>query len=197
MNIRLPFLLFVLILLPVQAGAADGWFGGIKVSPWVNRADALLNLDRSDGGTSTAPAAAASSATGRRRPTLPVPARRLDVEVGYGEGAAGPGDGLNGSPRTNQPGRNFRLAGVGTLPIGDGVGLTGRVGAYKGDIEMQNAYRLTPDESVHPTYGMGVRYDFSPNLRVQGGWDRYHLGASLRPGDGGIDLLTIGLKYRF
>ena len=157
--------------------ATDGWFGGIQVAPWIDRSDALLNLDRLD-----APVRKRGGGTA---------VRRFDLEVGYGEGA-GPavaGVASNGT-------RDFRLAGVGTWSLGDALGLTGRVGAYRGDIEVGSLYRLTPDASLHPTYGMGLRFDVSANLRLQGGWDRYHLGPSLRPGDG-VDLLTIGLKYRF
>ena len=181
----LPTLLIALALAPAPSWAAEGWFGGLNLAPWINRADALLNLDRGDAGQ-------------RKRVGSLMPAsRRVDVELGFGDSSSDGGDGVTGGGRNTQPGRNFRLAGVGTWPLGDSVGLTGRVGAYRGDIEMQNAYRITPDASLHPTFGMGVRYDFSANLRLQGGWDRYHLGGSLRPGDGGVDLLTIGLKYRF
>jgi hypothetical protein len=87
---------------------------------------------------------------------------------------------------------------VGTWALNDSLGLTGRLGAFKGDVDASTLYRLTPDgNSLHPTIGMGLRYDISSNLRLQGGWDRYHLGVSLHPGDGGVDLLSIGLKYRF
>ena len=48
-------------------------------------------------------------------------------------------------------------------------------------------------------YGVGLKYDFSQNFRVQGGWDRYRLGTDNTTIDGNrnIDLLSIGLKYRF
>ena len=104
---------------------------------------------------------------------------------------------LAGAQHSSATGRNFRLSGVGVWSLGENFGVTGRVGAYQGDVELGNGYRDNVSAVIHPTYGMGLRYDVSANLRVQGGWDRYHLGQSLRPGDGGVDLLTIGLKYRF
>ena len=157
--------------------ATDGWFGGIQVAPWIDRSDALLNLDRLD-----APL---------RKRAGALAARRFDVEFAYGDPATAP---VGATPANG--GRDFRLAGVGTWSLGEAVGLTGRVGAYRGDVDASTLYRLTPDASLHPTYGMGLRFDVSANLRLQGGWDRYHLGPSLRAGDG-VDLLTIGLKYRF
>lgn len=184
---RLPFLLLCLLaMVPSHAAASDGWFGGLKLAPWVNRADALLNIDRS------------TDSPTRKRPMAAAPTRRFDVEVGYSESA--PDNSARGGVSPNRgflAGHDFRLAGVGELAFGDKLGLTGRLGAFRGDIDSANQYRDVPDLSVHPTYGMGLRYDVSPDLRLQGGWDRYHLGQSLRPGDGGVDLLSIGLKYRF
>ena len=173
-------LLIALAILPAGAWAADGWFGGIQVAPWMSRADALLNLDRSD-----------VPLTRKARPGQSAANRRFDVEFGYADSDASSG------ARPGSTGRDFRLAGVGTWALADNLGVTGRLGAYRGDVDGRAVYQLTPDAALHPTYGMGLRYDVSANLRLQGGWDRYHLGPSLHPGDAGVDLLTIGLKYRF
>lgn len=174
-----------LALLAASTGtpAADGWFGGLQVAPWVSRADALLNLDYA-GGSIDLPQRKVHGSV------LPaVPTHRFDVELAYAE---------DSSAGSGQAGRDFRLAGVGTWKLNDSFGFTGRVGAYRGDVDASTLYRLTPDAaSLHPLVGMGMRYDISSNLRLQGGWDRYHLGISLNPGNGGVDLLTIGLKYRF
>jgi hypothetical protein len=175
----------VLLLADVPAAqAADGWFAGIQVAPWMTRADALLNLDRAD-----------AAQLRKARPGQLPPVRRFDLELAYAADAGADGNGTPGRPMTG--GRDFRLAGVGTWSLGDKFGVTGRLGAYRGDVDAGTVYRLTPDAGLHPTYGMGLRYDVSANLRLQGGWDRYHLGQSLHPGDSGVDLLTIGLKYRF
>jgi len=45
--------------------------------------------------------------------------------------------------------------------------------------------------------GFGMKYDISSSLRLQGGWDRYQLTSNRINGDAGIDLLSLGLKYRF
>ncbi|MDE3009986.1 MAG: hypothetical protein KGI67_03785 [Pseudomonadota bacterium] len=152
----------------------------------MSRADGLLNLDRGSG--SDLPV---HKVHGSVLPS--VPAKRFDVELAYAES-----DGGNVGHPVSGAGRDFRVAGVGTWALNDSLGVTGRLGAYRGDVDPGQIYRLTPDSpALHPTYGMGLRYDISANLRLQGGWDRYHLGVSLHPGDGGVDLLSIGLKYRF
>ena len=174
------------------AQAADtAWFSGIRVAPWMSHNDALMNLDRGD---ATNPPPRKSRLNGSQ--AAAVPSRRVDVEVAYLD--ANPADGTVNPARLAQPGRDFRVAGVGTWALDDKFGVLGRVGAYHGDVDGSALYRLTPDSSsLRPTFGMGLRYDLSSNLRLQGGWDRYHLGQSLRPGDDGVDLLSIGLKYRF
>jgi hypothetical protein len=177
----------LLLCLSVAAGgahAAEGWFGGLNINPWLNRADALLNVDRAERSDNPA----------RKRPGSAATGRRFDLELGYAD--AGGDNGVSAN-RPASATRDFRFAGVGVWSLGDSFGLTGRFGAYRGDLDGGGLYRLTPDSTLHPTYGMGLRYDISANLRLQGGWDRYHLGQSLRPGDAGVDLLTIGLKYRF
>jgi len=95
--------------------------------------------------------------------------------------------------------KDFRITSSKTWAVGDKLGVTGRFGAFNSaEIDpSNNGYKLGSDSAYRPTYGMGIRYDVSSNLRLQGGWDRYHLSTSLRPGEGEVDLLTIGLKYRF
>ena len=182
----LPVMMLALLAGSGGAQAAEGWFGGLQVAPWISRADALLNLDHG----SDLPARKV------RGSVLPMaPTRRFDVELAYAESNAEGAASIN-RPTGSQ--RDFRVAGVGTWSLNDNLGVTGRLGAYRGDVDASTLYRLTPDgNSLHPTIGMGLRYDISSNLRLQGGWDRYHLGVSLHPGDGGVDLLSIGLKYRF
>jgi hypothetical protein len=101
--------------------------------------------------------------------------------------------------KSNSGSKDFRLTSSKTWAMGDKFGVTGRIGAFNSaEIDpSNNGYKLGGDSAYRPTYGMGLRYDVNSSLRLQGGWDRYHLSTSLRPGDGEVDLLTIGLKYRF
>ena len=89
--------------------------------------------------------------------------------------------------------KDFRLTSSKTWVMGDKFGVTGRIGAFNSaEIDpSNNGYKLGGESAYRPTYGMGLRYDVNSSLRLQGGWDRYHLGTSLRPGDGEVDLLTL------
>jgi hypothetical protein len=102
------------------------------------------------------------------------------------------------SGRGLAPAKEFRFTSSGAWAVTDKLGFTGRIGAYTGDANSYSGIgKYSSELAPRPTYGMGIRYDVSHNLRLQGGWDRYHLGSSLSPNDNGVDLLTIGLKYRF
>jgi len=47
-------------------------------------------------------------------------------------------------------------------------------------------------------FGLGVRYDFSRNAGVRFEWERFvNVGDAATTGRGDIDLLAIGLQYRF
>jgi len=101
------------------------------------------------------------------------------------------------NPSSSIKAHGWQFLGVGTLPLGERFGVFGRVGAFRGDPDL-NANYSGGSDATRATYGMGLKYDFSSNFRVQGAWDRYRLG--VRPGSGDVqdvDLLSIGLKYKF
>jgi opacity protein-like surface antigen len=93
------------------------------------------------------------------------------------------------------------LLGIGTLPVTQGFSLFGKVGVVRGDEDGNlnfggPAYRL--DGSTELTYGLGLKYDFSSNLGLRLEWQRFTPGGYLQPfGEGDVDLLSGGLRYRF
>jgi hypothetical protein len=75
----LPVLSLALLTGAGGVQAAEGWFGGLQVAPWISRADALLNLDHG----------AELPARKLRGSVLPIaPAHRFDVELAYAVGPA-------------------------------------------------------------------------------------------------------------
>jgi len=122
-------------------------------------------------------------------------AARADMLLNLDRTDTGVASGL----KSTSASKDFRLTSSKTWIVGEKLGVIGRIGAFNSaEIDpSNNGNKLGSDSAYRPTYGMGLRYDVSNSLRLQGGWDRYHLGTSLRPGDGEVDLLTIGLKYRF
>lgn len=95
--------------------------------------------------------------------------------------------------------KSWQFSSTGTLPIGSKFGVTGKIGAYRGELAFADSQSIADDGKTKAHYGVGVKYDFSENFRLQGGWDRYRLGTNPTTvdGDRNVDLLSIGLKYRF
>ena len=104
-------------------------------------------------------------------------------------------------PGSLAPGKakGWQLSSTGTLPIGKKLGVTGKVGAYRGELDLGPTQATLDDGKTKAIYGLGVQYDVTHNFRLQGGWDRYYLGTPSQTPEAqrNIDLLSIGLKYKF
>ncbi len=83
---------------------------------------------------------------------------------------------------------------VGTLPLGSGFSLLGRVGLFNGKLE--NSFAGGSDKGTNAKFGAGVQYDFSTHLGLRGEWERYRFDASGNS-NANTDLYSIGLNYRF
>lgn len=165
---------------PTSYGANSGWFGGIRLtSPELNTA----------------------SVTVVERTSLNLfwryPIRlKWDMEIGATEPVQlGRGAGLR-PPASRKQG--WQVLGVGTMPLSKSVGLFGKLGAYQWGAETNPTIAGLSETEPQPTYGLGLKYDLTRNLSVSGEWDRYRLGPNSGvPADSDIDLLSVGLKYRF
>lgn len=166
---------------PVMS-AEPGWFGGIRVStPGVD-----------------APAAAQAEDLDVNWRVFQVPIRlKLGMEVGLVDrdpiSETGPGLRLPGVDKLG-----WQVVGVGNMPISKNWGVFGKLGAHRWGTDVTSNFSSIGNSEPRPTYGLGLKYHFTDNLSVSGEWDRYQLGPGngVRP-DGEIDLLSIGLKYRF
>jgi hypothetical protein len=163
--------------------ANPGWFGGIRIgTPSVDAP--LVNLAEEPDATLT---------------VFRFPIRlKLGMELGFSErndatDLSGTGLKLPAEDRFG-----WQVLGVGSVPITKNWGVFGKIGAYRWNQELTSNFSSVVGTDPQPTYGLGLKYDFSRNFTVSGEWDRYQLGPSngARP-DSEIDLLSIGLKYRF
>jgi OOP family OmpA-OmpF porin len=114
--------------------------------------------------------------------------RHLAAEIGYH--ALGEASMTGGTLE----GKAWEAVGVASWPFNDRVSVFGKLGAYSGKLEA----RGTDESKTDATYGVGLRYDFTPHIGVRGEWQRY----SKMGGDNGIpetdvDVLSVGLVYRF
>jgi Outer membrane protein beta-barrel domain len=126
--------------------------------------------------------------------------RLVGVEMGAEMGRLNLRDQGLVEPGSLAPGlrpKGWQFSGVGTVSVGQKLGVFGRLGAYRGELDLSPSQASAADGKTKATYGVGLMYDFSENFRVQGGWDRYRLGNEDSAATGDVDLLTIGLKYKF
>jgi hypothetical protein len=174
-------------LLWVACGSASaanpGWFGGIRMgTPGVDAP--VSNLAEEPDATLT---------------VFRFPIRlKLGMELGLSErqtNADFSGVGLR-LPSDDRLG--WQVLGVGSVPITKNWGVFGKLGAYRWNQDLGSNFSSIGGTNPRPTYGLGLKYDFTGNFSVSGEWDRYQLGpANGGRNDADIDLLSIGLKYRF
>ena len=179
----------LLLAAPLTYAAGANWFGGIDVTGRL--ADAPNFSGRIDDHIKSRKIYGAYQIN-----------RLLGVEMGADIGRISARDNGLIEPGSLAPGlrpKGWQFSSTGTLPIGQKLGVTGKVGAYRGELDVSASQSINDDGKTKPMYGVGLKYDFSQNFRVQGGWDRYRLGTdnTTIDGDRNIDLLSIGLKYRF
>ena len=113
--------------------------------------------------------------------------RHFAAELGYhnlGEASA-PGATLEASA--------WELVAVGSYPIVNQLSVYGKLGVYRGELEGPAAEETNTDL----TYGVGLQYDVLKNVGVRGEWQRYNKmgGGDIRETD--VDVLSVGVIYRF
>ena len=121
--------------------------------------------------------------------------RYWGIEAGYVDfGKFSVKGALGGAPvKANVDVTAWTLAGIGTLPIGDGAFvLLGKLGVARG--KASGEATVVPvdfnDTSTDVLFGFGARYNINPKLGVQFDWERYYF-------DDRAYLYTLGLRYKF
>ena len=105
-----------------------------------------------------------------------------------GTGAGGPLTG--GSAETT--GWNF--SGTGTLPLSPNFDLFGKLGIMMWETKSSFVIGGAPGSQKNDgndfTYGVGVAYNFTPNLALRAEWERFKAVDD-------IDLLSVGVAFKF
>lgn len=91
---------------------------------------------------------------------------------------------------------------VGILPVSETFSVFGKLGAYslKTELSASAAGASASDSARNSdlTYGVGVNYSFSKDLKMRGEWERFEkVGDANKTGQSDIDLLSLGLTYQF
>lgn len=89
----------------------------------------------------------------------------------------------------------FNMAAIGAIPLSPALSLFGKLGIFSWEAEANDRTAGLPFTQTLDGndlfFGFGASYSFTRNLSVRGEWERFQLD------DTDVDLLSIGLAYRF
>ena len=133
--------------------------------------------------------------------------RHLAVEAGYTDlGEVGVSGVLSGvSVRGTVEVTAFELMGVGSIPLMDRFSLYGKLGLYHAETKQNvtgslGTVTVTDNEkekNTDLTFAFGARFDITRNLGVRAEWQRYLDVGGGEIGEDDVDVLSVGLLYRF
>ena len=96
----------------------------------------------------------------------------------------------------------WELVAVGMLPLAERFSLYGKLGLYRADTDIEvNFVSLgsvtDSDSNTDLTFGIGVRFDITPRLGVRLEWQRYSGVSAADFDDGDVDVMSLGVAWRF
>jgi len=96
----------------------------------------------------------------------------------------------------------FEVVGVGALPLNQQFSVYGKLGFYRGEAKASatlGAFSGSQKETnTDLTLGVGVQYNFNPQLGVRGEWQRYgSMGGDSIGGTFDLDVFAVGVTYKF
>jgi OmpA-OmpF porin, OOP family len=92
----------------------------------------------------------------------------------------------------------WEAVGVGAFPVANALSVYGKLGAYYGKSEFRSSLAGSGDDTNGGlTYGFGAQYDVARNIGVRLEWQRYDQVGGSRSGETDIDVLNLGVVYRF
>jgi OmpA-OmpF porin, OOP family len=96
----------------------------------------------------------------------------------------------------------WELVAVGSLPVAERFSLFGKLGLYRADTDVSIAFTgagtaTDNDSNTDLTFGVGARYDFTRNLGLRAERQRYSDVKAGDFGDSNVDVLSLGIIYRF
>lgn len=114
--------------------------------------------------------------------------RNFAAELGYTDfGSASSGG-------TTVEGTAIELVGVGSLPLSDKFAVFGKLGFAMTDGEASALGVTASDDSVELTYGIGVKYNFTPALAVTA---EYQMYPDFANGFSDVSVMSVGVLFRF
>jgi OmpA-OmpF porin, OOP family len=133
--------------------------------------------------------------------------RHFAVEAGYtdlGEVTVSAASGTS-SVRGTIELSAFELMAVGSFPVADRFSLYGKLGLYRAETEQRLQVTLgtltvsdnKTEKNADLTFGFGARFDITRNLGVRAEWQRYLDVGGGEIGEDDVDVLSVGILWRF
>jgi OOP family OmpA-OmpF porin len=133
--------------------------------------------------------------------------RNFAAELGYTDlgktKARGVVSGVNIDAKTEKTA--WELVGIGSIPVADRFSLYGKLGINNGKVKdsatgSAGGFTATaPASAIHkgPTFGFGAELGITQNIAVRAEWQRYKDMGGTNTGKSNVDVLGVGLLYRF
>ena len=92
----------------------------------------------------------------------------------------------------------WELVGVGMWPVANALSVYGKLGGYWGKSELHSSVVPSGDDTNGGlTYGVGAQYDMMRNAAVRVEWQRYDNVGGATTGETDIDVMNVGLLWKF
>lgn len=95
-------------------------------------------------------------------------------------------------------GQGLNLSLVGTLPLGQSIGLNGRVGTIYGWTKVEGSapgLATGRDHGFGLSYGAGINFALTRTVDLRLDWDRYRL--DFKTGRDDVDVASVGVAFKF
>ncbi len=113
------------------------------------------------------------------------------AHVDFGDFDGSTPNSLGGSDPFSASANGLELGLVGRIPLGDRFAITAKVGKMWWDSEIQVGAQSQSDSGNSFVYGLGAEVELNEVFALTGAWQRVDIS------DADVDLLSIGLKFRF
>jgi OmpA-OmpF porin, OOP family len=126
--------------------------------------------------------------------------KHFALELGYQQIGEANASGPGGSIKLEATVMEF--VAVGMLPVADRFSVYGKIGLYRGETDASGNTFLTgpiseSESNTDLTFGVGLQFDVARNFGVRAEWQRYQDIGGGNIGEGDVDVMSIGLIYRF
>ena len=125
--------------------------------------------------------------------------RYIAVEGGYVDLGKASISGPQGFASTDS--KAWQVGAVGSVPLSPQFAFTGKFGLARASTDGSGSINGVPfsasDHNTAPTYGLGMRYDFTKSVALRGEWERFRLKNAGFSGKSDADLFTLNALFKF